>query len=77
MPYTTQIVVIFEVVYSSFSSSDRHVRADELVSVWTHGHVRVDVPIYPLGNFITDAIVRPSHGQPNGHRPRRCPRSFA
>jgi hypothetical protein len=32
-------------------------------------HVRVDPAIYPLDNFWTDAIVRPSHGQPKSHRP--------
>jgi hypothetical protein len=43
-----------------------------------HGRtcVRTDVPIYPRGNFITDATVRPSHGQPSGHRPTVRPSSI-
>jgi hypothetical protein len=46
--------------------------------------VRADASVLPRGNFITDAKVRPSHGQPSGHRPivrlsvcpsvRYCPR---
>jgi hypothetical protein len=39
------------------------------VSAWTQGCVRVVASVLPLGNFITDAIVRPSHGRPSGHRP--------
>jgi hypothetical protein len=35
--------------------------------------VRADAQIYLLGNFITDAIVRPSHGQPSGHCPHPRP----
>jgi hypothetical protein len=31
--------------------------------------VRTDVSVLPLGNFITDAIVRPSHGRLSGHGP--------
>jgi hypothetical protein len=31
--------------------------------------VCADAPIYPRGNFITDATVRLSHGQPSSHRP--------
>jgi hypothetical protein len=38
-----------------------------------YGHVRTDVLIYPLDNFITDATMRSSHGRPSGHRPRRRP----
>jgi hypothetical protein len=30
--------------------------------------VSADAPIYPRGNFITDATVCPSHERPNGHR---------
>jgi hypothetical protein len=46
-----------------------------VLSVWTcwvradAARVRTDVPIYPRGNFITDATVRPSHGRPSSHRP--------
>jgi hypothetical protein len=29
----------------------------------------VDASRFTLGNFITDATVRPSHGLPSGHRP--------
>jgi hypothetical protein len=34
-----------------------------------HARVRTDASVLPPGNFVTDAIVRPSHGRPNGHRP--------
>jgi hypothetical protein len=34
--------------------------------------VHANMPIYPLGNFITDATVHPSNGRPSGHCP--CPR---
>jgi hypothetical protein len=34
-----------------------------------HTRVRADASVLPPGSFITDAIVRPSHGQPCGHRP--------
>jgi hypothetical protein len=44
-------------------------------SAWTH-HVRADASARPHGrecfipgNFKKDAIVRPSHGRPRGHRP--------
>jgi hypothetical protein len=30
--------------------------------------IRADASVLPPGNFITDATVRPSHGQPSGHR---------
>jgi hypothetical protein len=36
---------------------------------WTHRRVHADASILSPGNFITDAIVRPSHRRPNGHRP--------
>jgi hypothetical protein len=39
-------------------------------SLGIHG---ADVPIYPLGNFIMDIAVRPSHGWPNGHCLHPCP----
>jgi hypothetical protein len=39
------------------------------VSVRIYPCARADVPIYPRGNFITDATVRPSHGRPSNHRP--------
>ena len=42
----------------------------------THGCVHANVLIYPLCNFITDAIVRLSHGRPSGHRPHRRPSVF-
>jgi hypothetical protein len=47
--------------------SHRGVRTDTLVSART----RV---FYPLGNFIMDATVRPSHRQPIGHCPTVRPR---
>jgi hypothetical protein len=31
--------------------------------------VRADAAVLPPGNFKKDAIVRPSHGRPRGHRP--------
>jgi hypothetical protein len=44
------------------------------ISVWTLGCVRADREGHPRsqecfipGNFITNATVRPSHGQPSGH----------
>jgi hypothetical protein len=40
-----------------------------LPSVRTYAFVHADAPIYPRGNFITDATVCPSHGRPNGHCP--------
>jgi hypothetical protein len=42
-------------------------------SARTHGRVYADVPIYPLGNFIMDATVRPSYRRPSSHRPRPRP----
>jgi hypothetical protein len=45
------------------------VRADASPSARTHGHVCVDAPCFTSGNFEKDAIVRPSHGRPRGHRP--------
>jgi hypothetical protein len=32
------------------------------------GCVRTDASVLPASNFITDAIVCPSHGRPSGHR---------
>jgi hypothetical protein len=34
--------------------------------------IRADVTIYLLGNYIMDATVHLSHGQPSNHH--RCPR---
>jgi hypothetical protein len=45
------------------------VRTDALMSARTQGRVCMDAPIYPRGNLITGATVRPSHGRPSGHRP--------
>jgi hypothetical protein len=39
------------------------------MSARTLGRVRVDASVLSLGNFITDATVRPSHGRPSGHCP--------
>jgi hypothetical protein len=45
-----------------------------------HTCVHADASVLCRGNFITDAIVRPSHGRLSGHRPtirpsvRYCPR---
>ena len=36
-------------------------------------YVYMDASILPLGNFIIEAIVCPSHKRPNGHRPTVCP----
>jgi hypothetical protein len=33
----------------------------------------MDASVLPPCNFITDATVRPSLGQPNSHRPIVCP----
>jgi hypothetical protein len=41
-----------------------------------HSRVHADARVLPLGNFITDATVRPSHGRPSGHRPTVRPLSF-
>jgi hypothetical protein len=38
--------------------------------------VRADASILSLGNFITDATVRLSHGRPSGHRPTVRPSSI-
>jgi hypothetical protein len=46
-----------------------HVHTDVLMSAQTYRHVRADVSVLPLGNFITDATVSPSHGLPSGHHP--------
>jgi hypothetical protein len=45
-------------------------------SARTHGRVHADAPCFTPGNFKKDAIVRPSHGRPHGHRPivRKRPR---
>jgi hypothetical protein len=45
------------------------VRADGQGRPRGHVCVRVDASVLLPGNFIMDATVRPSHGQPNGHRP--------
>jgi hypothetical protein len=42
-------------------------------SARAHGRVREDAPCFTLGNFKKDAIVRPSHGRPRGHRLSVCP----
>jgi hypothetical protein len=46
------------------------------VSARTLGCVHADDSVLSLGNFITDAIVRPSYERPNGHcltdRPSVC-----
>jgi hypothetical protein len=39
------------------------------VSARTLGCVRADTSVLSLGNFITDATVRPRHGRPSGHHP--------
>jgi hypothetical protein len=36
-------------------------------SARTHVHICTDGSVLPPSNFITDAIVRPSHGRPCGH----------
>jgi Zn-dependent alcohol dehydrogenase len=41
----------------------------QLMSVRTLDCVRTNASVLPLGNFITNAIVHPNHGRPNGHRP--------
>jgi hypothetical protein len=38
-------------------------------SMRMQGSVYADASLFTTGNFITDAIVRPSHGRPSGHRP--------
>jgi hypothetical protein len=38
------------------------------LSAWMR-RVCADASVLLLGNFITDATVRPSHGRLNGHRP--------
>jgi hypothetical protein len=39
------------------------------MSARTHDRVRADASVLPPCNFITDAIMRLSHGRPSGHRP--------
>jgi hypothetical protein len=46
----------------TISARTLHVRAD--ARVCPHGR-----ECFTLGNFKKDAIVRPSHGRPRGHRP--------
>jgi hypothetical protein len=41
---------------------DDLVRADGPMSARTQGRIRADASLFTPGNFITDAIVRPSHG---------------
>jgi hypothetical protein len=41
--------------------------AQTQVSAQTLGCVRADASVLSPGYFITDAIVRPSHGRPSGH----------
>jgi hypothetical protein len=43
-------------------------RGRGVVSARTHP-VRADASVLSPGNFITNATVRPNHGQSNGHRP--------
>jgi hypothetical protein len=40
-----------------------------VLSIRTLRCVRAAVIVLPPYNFIIDAIVRPSHGRPSGHRP--------
>jgi hypothetical protein len=49
-----------------------HPRVDAPMHPHGHAHVRADASVLPPGNFITDAIVRLSHGRPSGHRPIVC-----
>jgi hypothetical protein len=41
-----------------------------------HWRVCADISVLTPGNFITDAIVRPSHRQSSGHRPSIRPSSI-
>jgi hypothetical protein len=68
-----EIISVLNCIWLNFWGFHGRVRAN----VWAHPHgwarVREDVSIYPLDNFITDAIVRLSYGRPSGHRPCRHP----
>jgi hypothetical protein len=46
-----------------------HVRADAGVHPHGHARFRADASVLFPCNFITDALVRPSHGRLSGHHP--------
>jgi hypothetical protein len=52
-----------------FSHGRVHVRSDGLAFARMQGCVCTYASRFTRGNFITDSIVRPSHGRPSGHRP--------
>jgi hypothetical protein len=51
------------------SARTHPVRMDVGVRPRRHARIRADASVLPLGNFITDATMRPRHGRLSGHRP--------
>jgi hypothetical protein len=49
------------------------IRTDAHLCPRGHADVHADASVLSLDNFITNAIVRPSHGRPSSHRPSVCP----